>query len=520
MTAALVTSSLGIPFCNTLVSLKDVRFVALEGVLGVVFDAGVDFFVGEIAEAFPLDFPVDNARVFVAVPVAAPVAVPIDAETRPVVLGADAPEREICLLTVSLLCLSINGDLAVVAVIVLLSRGLVVPPEVGAVLGLDAPLTPVAGNFEVDVVLAAEVADAGLGFDVMLDADVLTSVVFVVVLVVVGLREALAGFAAGLLTDFASPLIVDFFSIGVPLVFSFDEVVLVFGLIVPELTRGEELVLVAVVVAALVAIVVVFVMVVLPLMLEIAALVDPSSCLGRVAVLVAGFFVVNCVADDVVVVRMVALIALEGEVGVDFVAVFVVDAVVAFDVAVFVGRFALVVVVVFTFIGLVMATAVTVPMTAAPTVASTIPVTSSFDLSIIALSSGAASIIFCGSASSSFIGIFSEAIFSLNDSFVGANSAAFFSVCSCSVCSSINVSVGIFSTNVSILFCNSFFIKVDSCIASDGFSSVLLSGFVLSSFSLLLSSSFLNCSISFGSSVKSQEGLGSLAVSNINFSVL
>lgn len=493
MTAALVTSSLGIPFCNTLVSLKDVRFVALEGVLGVVFDAGVDFFVGEIAEAFPVDFPLDNARVFVA-----PVAVPIDAETRPVVLGADAPEREICLLTVSLLCLSINGDLAVAAVIVLLSRGLVVPPEVGAVLGLDAPLTPVAGNFEVDVVLA--VADVGLGFDVMLDADVLTSVVFVIVLVVVGLEEAFTGFAAGLLTDFASPLIVDFFSIVVPLL-SFDEAVLVFGLIVPELTRGEELVLVAVVVAALVAIVVVFVMVVLPLVLEIAALVDPSSCLGRVAVLVAGFFVVNCVAVDVVVVRMVALIALEGEVGVDFVAVFVVDAIVVFDVVVFVGRFALVV---FTFIGLVMATAVTVPMTAAPTVASTIPVTSSFDLSIIALSSGAASIIFCGSVSSSFIGIFSEAIFSLNDSFVGANSAAFFSVCSCSVCSSINVSVGTFSTNVSILFCNSFFIKVDSCIASDGFSSVLLSGFILSSFSLLLSSSFLNCSISFGSSVKSQ----------------
>lgn len=418
MTAALVTSSLGIPFCITLVSPEDTRFVTVTGVvLDAVFDVRV-FFVGEIAVAFPTDFP-DGVRAFVA-PVG--VELPTDAEARPLVLGADAPEREICLLTVSLLCLSINGDL-LVSVLTVLSRGLVVPPEVGAVLGLDEPIVD---GFDVGVILTAEVADTDRGFGVTLDVDVfavvvdvLANVVLAVVPVVVVLGVALAGFAvADLLTDFASPLNVDFFSIDVPL-FTFDKavVVVVFGL-VPALTRGEELALA----------VAVFVTVVLPLTLKTAALADPSTnCLGRVAVLVASFFAVDCAGDDVV--RMTALIALEGEVG-DFVAVFVVDTVVALAVVVvFVGRFALVVVVVFVFVGPTMLATAFVNSTASVA----IPLTFSFDLSIVAVSSNNASTVFCDSSvSSCFGGILSKIIFSLSLS-DGGNSASFFSACTCSI---------------------------------------------------------------------------------------
>lgn len=435
--AVMTASSLEIPFCNTLASL-DIRFVT---VVEVVFDVDFDvrvFFVGEIAEAFAGDdFPTD-VRVF-----AMPVVVPIGTEERALVLGADAPEREICLLTVSLLCLSINGDFPV-AVIVLFSRGLVMPPEVGAVLGRAAPLTPVVDCFNVDVGLVVEVADMGLGFDVTLDVDVFVVVdglisVFAVVLVVV-LTVVLVGFVvAGLLANFVSPLTVDFFSIDVG-VLTFDKVVVVvvvFGLVVAD--RGEALVLVAVVI--FLGITVVFVMV-LPVVLETVVLVDPSNCLGRVAVLVAGFFKVDCDAGNDVVVRIVVLIALEGEVG-DFVAVFVVVFVVLF-----VGRFALVVVAVFAF-ELAMTTAAVVAMMAASTDTCATSVTS-FDLSIVVISSRT-STIFCNSISSCFGGIFSEIISSFNTSsstLADTNSAAFSSICSCSIGSLVSIVIGTDSLNI------------------------------------------------------------------------
>ncbi|KYN40457.1 hypothetical protein ALC56_05402 [Trachymyrmex septentrionalis] len=503
--AVMTASSLVIPFCNTLASL-DNRFVTVvEVVLDVDFDVRV-FFVGEVAEAFPDDFPVD-VRVF-----AMPVAVPIGTEERALVLGTDAPEREICLLTVSLLCLSINGDFPV-AVIVLLSRGLVVPPEVGAVLGRDAPLTPVVGCFNVDADLVAKVADMGLGFDVTLDVDVFVAVdvltsVFAVVLVVVVLTVVLAGFVvAGLLANFVSPLTVDFFSIDAG-VLTFNEVVVVvvvFGLVAD---RGEALVLVAVV---LLGSTVVFVVVVLPLALETVVLVDPSNCLGRVAVLVAVFFKVNCDAGkDVVVVRMVVLIALEGEVG-DFVAAFVV----VFVTVVFVGRFALVVVVVFAF-ELAMTTAAAVATTAAST--DTCATSVSFDLSIVAISSRT-STVFCNSTiSSCFGGIFSEVISSFNTSsstLADTNSAAFSSICSCLIDSLVSIVIGTDSSNIWFSCCSSSSIKLNLCIESDGINSVVLSG--LKSLLSLSLSSLHNFSISSCFLLSKKES--SLYTSQLKFSV-
>jgi len=324
----------------------------------------VDFFVGEVADAFPGDFPVDK-RVFVRV-----VGVP---ETRLIVLGdGDTPEREICLLTVSLLCLSIDGDFAVI-VLPILSRDLDVLED-GAVRGLVAPvvvpltLVDSCFNGEMDVL-----ADAGLGFAATADCDVfvvvaddvLTSVVFAIAPLEV-LAVALAGLAARLVlpVDFASPLVVDFFSAVAPTL-DFDEavvaaVVVVFGFVVLTVRREEDAFVVVVDLEVTVAAVVVVFAAVILLVLE--TLVVPSSCLGRAA---GDFF---AAADCAVVARMVVLTTFEGEVG-DFVAVFVVGAafVVVVVVLFTVRRFAVVEDVAFDFIehAATAVTAVTVAAVAA-----------------------------------------------------------------------------------------------------------------------------------------------------------
>ena len=394
MTAARVVISTtrlsGIPFCTTFGdSIKGALFV--PGVEEAVFDAALGvreegFFIGEIAfsDDLPGDFP-SNRRDFAAV-------LPTrDAGALLPVLDDDvatALEREICLLTVSLLCLSINGDLAVVKAFAEFSRGLIAPPEVGgAVLGLD-DVEPVVDCFDVVTdVLVVVPADVDLGFDVTLDVvdvfavvngDDLTSNVVVLAVVVF----VLAGLAA------ATLFIVDFFSVDVVAVLSFDEEATVVLLVVLDFvvaTRGEMLVFIVVAVVVVVAVLLDDVVVLMPATLptlELAVtLVEPSvSCLGRAA---TDFFAMaDCAGDDVVVTREVIVpIALEGDVGVIFVAVFVVDVAVTFVVdVVFVGRF----------VAVVVAFALTVLATAAFTIVSSsaVPVICSFDSSVFATSSG------------------------------------------------------------------------------------------------------------------------------------
>jgi hypothetical protein len=176
----------------------------------------------------------------------------------------------------------------------------------------------------------------------------------------------LAGLAAVVLpADFASPLVVDFFSAVTPAL-DFDEAaavaVVVFGFVVPAPKRGEtfvnDVMVLEATVAAAVVVVVVFAVVILPLVLE--TLVVPSSCLGRAA---GGFF---AAVDCAVVARTVVLTAFEGEVGVDFVAVFVAGAVFVVVVVLFVvGRFAVVEDVAFVFVEHAVVAAVTATAVAA-----------------------------------------------------------------------------------------------------------------------------------------------------------
>lgn len=362
-----------------------------EAVLDADFGVRADLF-DEIAfpGVLPGDFPSDRRDFAGVLPTTGTEGLlPVldDSDNVPAAL-----EREISLLAESLLCLSINGDLAGI-VFAEFSRVLVAPLDVGgAVLGLDNAVTDC---FDVIMdVLTVVPADVDLGgFDVTLDVvdDNDLTVGCVVFMVVV---FALAGLAATLLTFFVSlRFVTGFFSVNVLNLEEAVLIVLVFDFIVPR--RGEALVFVAVVVVVLDDIIV-LVLVTLLLVLETAAaLVDPStSCLGRAAIgLFAG---ANCDDDDVAVVRVVVeVIVFEGDVSV-FVAVFVV---------VFVGRL-VVVVVAFALVVLTVVTAET-----ACTTASAVPVICSFNSSIFATSSVDAFAISCGLVSSSFFtGISSDAI--------------------------------------------------------------------------------------------------------------
>lgn len=394
MTGVRVTSTTfsEIPFCNTFTGVVSAKGVLLVpgAVLGAALGVRADFLIGEtvLPGNLPGDFPSDK-RFAAVLPRGVEGLLPVlddDSDNVPVAL-----EREISLLTESLLCLSVNGDLAA-SVLAELSRGLVAPAAevAGAVFGLDD--APVASCFVMDV-LTVVPADVGLGFDVTLDVvDVFAvvdgngladSVVFVVVVVVF----AVAGLAATLPTCFVSPrFVVDFFS-DVAVLLD-EELMAVLGLDLVVLARGKILVLVAVVVVV-VALdnVVVLVPVTLLLVLEIA-LVDPStSCLGRAA---TDFFEASCDEDDVVTRAVVVLATLEGDVGVIFVAVFVAVTFVAV-VVVFVGRFA----VTFTFV--------------VPTVlvATAVSVICSFNSVTFAFSSGNAFAVSGSVSSSFFVGIYS-----------------------------------------------------------------------------------------------------------------
>lgn len=412
-----------IPFCNTFCDpVKAVLFApgVEEAVLDAAFGVKAGFFVGDIAFPGVLagDFPSDRRDLADALPTRGTEGLlPVlddDSDNVPAAL-----EREISLLAESLLCLSINGDLAVVVFAWRFSRGLAAPLDVGgAVLGLDD--APVTGCFDVADVLTVVPADVDLGgFDVRLDIvdgnDLTGSVVLVVVVL------ALAGLAATL-PVFGSPrFVAGFFSVDVAAL-NLEEaalVVLIFDFVVP--TRGEALVFAAVVVVVVLDDVVVLVLVTLLLVLEIpVALVDAStSCLGRAAI---DFFAGACDGDDIAVVRAVVEVTIfEGDVGV-FVAVFVVG---------FVGRLVVVVVVAFALV----AAAAVIAETAC--IASAVPVICSFNSSVFATSSGGAFAISCGLVSSSlFTGISSGVIcFSgisgtFVDSICAANSS---STCFCTI---------------------------------------------------------------------------------------
>lgn len=364
--------------------------VVTEAVLDAAFGVRAGFFVGEIAfpGVLPGDFPSDRRDFADALPTGGtegllPV---LDDDNVPAAL-----EREISLLAESLLCLSINGDLAAV-VFKRLSRGLVAPPDVGgAVLGLDN--APVADCLDIITdVLAVVPADVDLGdFDVTLDGvddnDLTGSVLFVVVVF------ALAGLAAIFFVSDSLPrFVAGFFSVDVA-VLDLEAVleVLIFDFVVP--TRGETLVFAAVVVIVVLDNVVALVLVTLLLVLEIAVLVDPStSCLGRAAI---DLFARACDGDDIPVVRVVVEVTVfEGDVGV-FVAVFVV---------VFIGR--LVVVVAFALV------APTVVIAETASITSAVSVICSFNCSsIFTVSSSDVCAISCGLVSSSLLtGISSSAI--------------------------------------------------------------------------------------------------------------
>lgn len=383
-----------------------------EAVLDAAFGVGVDLF-GEIVFpgiVLPGDFPSDR-RDFAGV-----LSTTGTEDLPPVLDDSDnvpaALEREIFLLAESLLCLSINGDLAGI-VFVGFSRGLVTPLDVGgAVLGLDN-----AGTDCFDIirdVLTVVPVDVDLGdFDVTLDVVddndlTVDGVVFVVVVL------ALAGLAATLLTFFVSPrFVTGFFSVDVVNLEEVALVVLVFDFIVP--IRGETLVFVAVVVVL--DDVIVLVLLTLLLVLETAAaLVDPSiSCLGRAAIdLFAG---ADCDSDDVVIVRVVVEVTVfEGDVSV-FVAVFVI---------VFVGRLAVVVVA----FALVVLTVVTAEAASIASAAIFSLNSSSFAMSFInafMISSGSISFSF-------FTGISSDTICFSDTSwmFVDSTGAAS-SICFCTI---------------------------------------------------------------------------------------
>lgn len=452
MTATRVVTSPAfseIPFCNTFgdSAVKGALFVpGVEEavVLGAAFGVRAGFFIGEMAfpGGLPGDFPSERRDLAAVLPTSGaeglPPALDDDSGNVPAAL-----EREISLLAESLLCLSVNGDLAVI-VFPAFSRGLIAPLEAGgAVFGLDD--APVAGCFDVVTdVLAVVPADVDLGFDVTLDVvdvlavvdgnDLTDSVVFAVIVL------ALAGLAAvavaTLPTCFVSPrFIADFFSADVA-VLNFDEALLILDLVVVP-TRGEILVFVAVVVVVVVAIlddVVVLVPVTLPPALEIAAaLIDPStSCLGRAA---ADFLArADCAGDDVVVTRaVVVLTALEGDVAVAFVAVFdVVSFVVV--VVVFVGRF----------VAVVVAFALVVPIAVVDdsTVAPAVPVVCFFNSSIFTMSSGDAFAVSRSSlvSSSLFVGTSSDAIcFSdISSTFADTPCATSISISFCSGCALLN----------------------------------------------------------------------------------
>lgn len=287
--------------CCTSVSLLGASTAFSAAAFGnVIFGVTADFFVGEAAVRG--DFPTD-VRGFAAL------GVP---DKRPIVLGTgDALKREICLLAVSLLCLSINGDFAGV-VLPLLSRGLSVPAEDGAVFGLVAPVDSCFDGEEGEVEV---LADAGLGFDekvnsgllVVVDVvvDVLTSVVFAIAPLEV-LAAAAAAFiddlAAAILSAFASPFVdffsadfaspfVDFLSTVIPVL----EAAATFGF---AARRGETVVIVDDVVVFIVATVVdvVVLAAVILLLVVLVTLLAPSGCLKRDT---KGFF---AAADCVVVV--------------------------------------------------------------------------------------------------------------------------------------------------------------------------------------------------------------------------
>lgn len=348
----------GTPFGNAFaLLLGGVVFALADNLDAVTLD--VVFFVGEIAVVVVVEDFALVTRDFAAVAVAA------GADARPVfgIVVDDAPvvlrPREIRLLAVSLICLSIIGDFTVL-VLARFSRVLAAPLEAGAVLGLDmlrlTPLVVAGFDDEVVVVLVAGEADMGRGFDVAVDngiladaGDDLTSVVaFVAPLLPVVLLLVVDLAVVGLLlvSCFASPFAVVGFLSDIPLVvLDFCEVAealaVTFGLVETELSREDTVVFVVAVVAVLAAVVVFVAVLLFAVVVETAALAGPSSCLGRAA---GGFFVA---ADWVALVARAVVVptaALEGEVGGDFVDAFVVDALVFVVVVevVFAGRFGVV----------------------------------------------------------------------------------------------------------------------------------------------------------------------------------
>lgn len=300
-----------IPFCTTFTfPVMDVVLVPAEEVLVGVFEPVSGFLVGDDVKVFVVEVRFTVLLVVFDVE---------ETEVRVVFVAVDPPvrAREICLFAVSLICLSIIGDLAAPVV-----RGLAVLLETGAVLGLAAAVLAVvallldftAGLLAVDVDVA--VAEVDLGLDAAAPVDVrvlvadLTSEVLVAPAVVAGLLVVLA--ADGLLRDFTSPFAVGFFSVAARFVFTAAATAVVddFGFV--AVTLVLEVVFGAAVVFEAAAVVAGFAAAVLAAVLETPDdFFAVSSSLGREVVLVAGFFVAK---DGFVA----APPAFEGEVGVDF----------------------------------------------------------------------------------------------------------------------------------------------------------------------------------------------------------
>lgn len=225
--AVLVISTLSaVPFCITftLVVDEDLVVVAPDECPDATFD--VTFFTGECAAVVLVDFWLDK-RFVVEVMVLALRIVVADIEERVVVLDIGelvVRAIEICLLAVSLICLSIIGDFArevrVFAVLLLV----VVALDFVAFNELLAAFVPadLAGD------LAAVIAEVGLDLPVVDNAVVVVAVVVlddvrepVVVLLVLVLAavdvdvivDLVAAFVTVvLLRDLTSPLRIDFFS--------------------------------------------------------------------------------------------------------------------------------------------------------------------------------------------------------------------------------------------------------------------------------------------------------------------
>lgn len=301
---ALISTFSDTPFCRTFSFSVVVVFPTVEA-LPEIFDVAAVFLV--IGDGVGVVFVVMDKRFAV-------VAVALEVETRVVLVAELDRAMEICLLAVSLTCLSMIGDLAVAE-----RRDLAVVPVVGAVLGLvlDAVVVVVDAVLDFAVVLLTLVAvvvdDRVVFFVVVVPVNVRAVVVFAnedlvadVVLLVGGLAAAV-----GLFRDFTSPFAVGFLSPGRV----FVTVVAGFGFAArpppPRLILFADFVTVLLVVAVfedgLAAAVGL-----LDVVLDTVVFFAVSRSFGRAVVVVVGFF---AVVVDVLVVEDTVF---DGDVGVDF----------------------------------------------------------------------------------------------------------------------------------------------------------------------------------------------------------